>query len=59
MVTIVSGMPRYPAMPNAQITPTSTTASGSRRQRTLNSTSRMSAMIATAIAPRVSIPPVR
>ena len=33
--------------------------SGSSRQRTLKSTSRMSAMIAAAIAPSVSIPPVR
>ena len=33
-------------MPNAQMTPMSTMPSGSSRQRTLNSTSRISAMIA-------------
>ena len=46
-------------MPNAQMTPMSTTPSGSSRHRTLNSSSRISVMIATAIAPSVSIPPVR
>ena len=46
-------------MPNAQTTPMTTTPSASSRQRTLNSTSRISAMIAIAIAPSVSIPPVR
>ena len=59
IVTIVSGMPRYPTMPNAQITPMITMPSGSSRHRTLNRISRMTAMIAMAMAPRVSIPPVR
>ena len=46
-------------MPNAQMTPMTTTPSERSRHRTLNSTSRISAMIPAAIAPRVSIPPVR
>ena len=46
-------------MPNAQITPMVTMSRARRRHRTLNRTSRISAMIAIAIAPRVSMPPVR
>lgn len=59
MVTMVSGIPRYPVMPNAQTTPTITTPSARRRQRTLNRMIRINAMITTAIAPSVSMPPVR
>ncbi len=59
MVTMVSGMPRYPAKPKAQMTPKRITAMGSRRHRTLKKTRRIRIMIATAMALRVSIPPRR
>ena len=59
IVTIGERDPEVPASPNAQTTPTRMTNSGSSRQRTLNSTSRITTMIATAMAPSVSIPPRR
>ena len=59
IVTSVSGMPRYPARPNAQITPMSTIPSGNSRHRTSKSTSRITIMIATAMAPSISMPPLR
>jgi len=59
IVTIVSGIPMYPAMPNAQTTPVSTIMSGSSRQRTPKSRARMKIMITTAMPPSVSMPPVR
>ena len=59
MVTRVSGMPKYPARPNAQMTPTITTASGRSRQRTLKNSMRMTIITATAMPPSVSMPPLR
>ena len=59
MVTTVSGMPRNPARPNAHTIPTSTTARGSRRQRTWKNSMRITIITATAMPPRVSMPPVR
>ena len=46
-------------MPKAQMTPMITMPSGSSRQRTLNSTSRITAMIPIAIRASVAMPPVR
>jgi len=59
IVTMDRGMPTQPAVPNAQITPMSTTARGSRRQRTWKNTRRITIMIATAMAPSDKIPPRR
>ena len=48
-----------PRIENAQTTPTSTLKRGSRRQRTRNISNRITAMIASAAAPSLSMPPCR
>ncbi len=59
MVTIDSGMPRYPARPKAQVTPMRITSSGSRRQRTWKNNRRITTMMAMAMAPSDKMPPRR
>ncbi len=59
MVTSDSLVPVKPKAPNPQMTPTAMPANGSRRQRTLNATTRMTIITSTAMPPSTSMPPCR
>ena len=59
MVTSDRSTSMNPSMAKPQATPMMTESSGTRRHRTRNMTSRMSAISSRAAAPRVSIPPCR
>ena len=59
IVTSERSMPIRPSRANAQTTPMSTDASGSRRHRTRNISNRTSAITTSAAAPSVSMPPWR